>query len=142
TWNMHSLYSFFTLLLPGNPPAARVVGLVTSIAVVALVRRLQPGYGPDTLPAWYATALWGTVLASPHLFLYDVSVLVLAGLILWPARRDRDLWLGGLAIVWGTLLFSGPVTRALQSSVGAAVQISVPVLAAVGYTLLRDARPS
>src|SRR4029077_10200023 len=118
----------------------RLLTLVASVAALIAMRRLQPAYGRDTLPVWFAAALWGTVLVSPHVFLYDLSVLVLAGVVLWPVRRDRALWLGGLAVVWMMFVFAGPLTRALQASVGAAVQVSVPVLAVVGYALLRDAR--
>ena len=113
--------------------------MLASALVLVAVRRLQPPYRQDTLPAWYATALWGTVLLSPHLFLYDLSLLVLAAVLLWPAHRDETLWLGGLAVVWVTLVFSGPLVRALQASVGPALQLSVPVLAVVGAALLRDA---
>lgn len=139
TWNMHSLYGFFTLLLPDDPTAARTfTGLASLLGLIA-VRRLQPPYGRDTLPAWFAVALWGSVLVSPHLLLYDLALLAPAALCVWPARRDHELWLGGLAVLWLTLVFSGPLTRTLLAGTGAAVQLSVPVLAAIGYVLLRDA---
>jgi hypothetical protein len=139
TWNMHSVYSFWHLALPAWPGAARVLALAGSAAVLVVARRLQPPYAPETLGRWFAAALWATALASPHLFLYDLSILVLAWVLAWPSCRDEALWIGGLALVWLTLVFSGPLTRAQLASMGAAVQLSVPVLAVVGARLLRDA---
>ena len=66
TAKMHSLYSFFVLLLPGHLSAAAALALVSSLAVLALVRLRQPPYAADTLDRWYAAAIWGTVLVSPH----------------------------------------------------------------------------
>ena len=137
TWNMHSVYSFCWLLAPGSPPLAGGLALAGSATVLVIARRLQPAYTPPTLARWYAVALWATALASPHLFLYDLSILVLAGVLVW---RDEPLWLGGVAVLWVTLVFSGPLTRLQLEMTGAALQLSVPVLAVVGARLLRDAR--
>jgi protein-S-isoprenylcysteine O-methyltransferase Ste14 len=142
-WNMHSLTTFFTLLLPAAPRAAAALALLATGCALVAVRALQPVWGGDGLRRWYAIALWGTALVSPHLFLYDLSLLALAAVLVWPDRRDEDLWIGGMALVWVALLFSGPLARALQTALGPAVQLSVPVVAAVGYQLLRDAaRPA
>ncbi len=141
TWNMHSLYGFFVLLLPDAPTLAEGLALVCSLAVLVVARRLQPPYATEELTRWYAAALWATALVSPHLFLYDLSLLVLAAALVWPARTDEDVWVGGMAVVWVTLVFSGPLTRVLLAATGAGVQLSVPVLAVVGHTLLRAAPP-
>jgi hypothetical protein len=82
----HSLRAFFTLLMPGHP-----VGTLLYVAAALLVVGL-------TLRAWriraqfdvrFALALLATVLASPHLFIYDVVVLTPAFLLLWNAARQR-----------------------------------------------------
>jgi len=140
TWNMHSLYSFFVLLVPEVPRVAQALTLASTAVLLAVARRLQPPYAGG-LARWYAVALWATTLASPHLFLYDLSVLVLAAMLVWPAPGDEALWRGGLAVVWVTLLFSGPLTRLLLAAAGASVQLSVPVLAVVGHALLRADGP-
>jgi len=139
TWNMHSLYSFFFLLLPGRATLAQALAVAAAALTLWAMRAVQPAYAPDTLARWYAAALWATVLVSPHVFLYDLSVLALAGLLLWPERRDDAAWIGGVGLVWAVLVFSGPLARALAAA-GASVQLSVPVLAAVGYSLLAPRR--
>jgi protein-S-isoprenylcysteine O-methyltransferase Ste14 len=141
TWNMHSLLSFFVLLLPGQPAAARALALVAAVVVLWAMRARQPPFGAATLPRWWAAALWATVLVSPHLFLYDLSLLALAGLLLRRERAGDAAWTGGVALVWVVVLVSGPLARALLATTGAAVQLSVPVVAAVGWTLLAPPRP-
>ncbi len=140
TWNMHSVYGFCHLLVPGEPRLARMLAVAGTIGVLVVAWRLAPPYRGSTLARWFAVALWATTLASPHVFIYDLSLLALAGFLVWPTRRDPALWLGGLAILWPTLLFSGPLTRLQLSTTGSAVQLSVPVIAVVGSRLLRDAR--
>ena len=135
TWNMHSLPAFFLLLLPSHEPAARILGALASIAVLVWMRRTQPRYAPATLSRWFAVAVAATVLASPHLFLYDLTLLVLPALLCWPATDD-DAWAGGAALVWVATVFSGPIVRAMQTLVGPAFQLSVPVILAVAAALL------
>jgi alpha-1,2-mannosyltransferase len=141
TWNMHSLHSFFVLLLPDLHAAAQALAVLASLGALAATRARQPRYGPDGLARWFAAALWGTTLASPHVFLYDLSPLALAGVLLWPEREEEDLWIGGAAVLWVAVLFSGPLTRVWVATMGAGVQVSVPVIAVVGYRLLRDGAP-
>ena len=63
--------------------------LLASIATLAVVRIRQPPYAVDTLDRWYATAIWGTVLVSPHVPLYDLSLLVLPALTSFRARSRQ-----------------------------------------------------
>lgn len=135
TWNMHSVPTWFVLLFPAHLPAARAAGWLGALGVVCLVRRWQPPYARATLPAWFALAIWGTVLASPHLLIYDVSPLIPVALLRWSASDDGR-WRGALVLLWPVLLFSAPLTRWLGDHTGAAFQLSTPVVFALGAALL------
>jgi len=141
TWNMHSLYSFCVLLLPDHLEIATILAVVASAAAIVVVRRLQPRYDVATLRHWYAVALWGTVLASPHVFLYDLAPLLLAALLVWDDRREEELWAAGIAAVWVALAFSAPIAKLMHESGGRAIQLSTLAIASSGYVLLRDAAP-
>src|SRR5437867_1425311 len=141
TAKMHSLYSFFVLLLPGHLSAAAALALVSSLAVLALVRLRQPPYAADTLDRWYAAAIWGTVLVSPHVPLYDLSLLVLPALLVQPGPQDLATWRGGIAAVWAATILSQPLAELTRAAGGPSLQLSVPAIAAAGYCLLGTSRP-
>ena len=141
TAKMHSLYSFFVLLLPGHLSAAAALALVSSLAVLALVRLRQPPYAADTLDRWYAAAIWGTVLVSPHVPLYDLSLLVLPALLVRPGTQDEATWRGGIAAVWAATILSQPLAELTRAAGGPSLQLSVPVIAAAGYCLLGASVP-
>src|SRR5207245_503428 len=132
TAKMHSLYSFFVLLLPGHLTAAAVLTLLSSLAVLAVVRLRQPPYAVDTLDQWYATAIWGTVLVSPHVPFYDLSLLVLPALLVRSGTEDEALWRGGIAAAWAATILSQPLAELTRAAGGARRQLSVPVLAGAG----------
>ena len=136
TAKMHSLYSFFVLLLPGHLTAAAVLTLLSSLAVLAVVRLRQPPYAVDTLDQWYATAIWGTVLVSPHVPLYDLSLLVLPALLVRSGTQDEAVWRGGIAATWAATILSQPLAELTRAAGGPSLQLSVPVIAAAGYCLL------
>jgi hypothetical protein len=140
TWNMHSLPALFLLLLPSHAAAARVLGGLASFGVVLWMRRVQPAYQAATLARWYAIALVATVLASPHLFVYDLSLLVLPALRCWP-EEDDDVWAGAAAVVWVAVVFSGPLVRGMQLVVGPALQVSVLAIGAAALALFGREAP-
>jgi hypothetical protein len=140
TWNMHSVNSFCHLLAPDASRLTRPLAVAGTLAVLVAAHRLLPAYAPATLDLWFAVAVWATALASPHLFLYDLSILVLPAMLLRPRYREDPTWLGGIAVVWLTLVFSGPLTRLQLSLTGSAIQLSVPVIAVIGARLLREPR--
>jgi alpha-1,2-mannosyltransferase len=138
TAKMHSLYSFFVLLMPGHLAAAGALALLASLATLVAVRRLQPAYTPDGLARWYAAALWGTVLVSPHVPFYDLSLLVLPALLVRPPTRDA-VWVGGVAALWAATVLSQPLAELMRATGGPSLQLSVPVIAVAGYCLLDPA---
>ncbi len=139
TWKMHSLYSFFVLLLPGHLALATGLALLSSAVVILAVRTLQPPYHAGALHGWFAAAIWGSVLVSPHVPLYDLCLLVLPAALLHSERHDETLWRGGVAAIWAATIVSQPLARVLRAGLGPSLQLSVPVIAVAGYYLLRDA---
>jgi hypothetical protein len=142
TWKVHSWFGFFTLLLPGYATLAAVFGALFAAGTLVVVRLVQPPWGRDGLPRWFAAALWGTVLANPHLMLYDLSLLVLVALLVPRGLVLQDGTFGVFVAIWLAAAFSQPAALALRGSVGASVQLSVPVIALAGYRLLREPWPA
>jgi hypothetical protein len=141
TAKMHSLYSFFVLLLPGHLTAAAALTLLSSLAVLAVVRLRQPRYAVETLDRWYAAAIWGTVLVSPHVPLYDLSLLVLPALLMRPGAEEEAARRGAIAAVWAATILSQPLAELTRAAGGPSFQLSVPVIAAAGYCLLGASPP-
>ena len=83
-YQMHSLLSFWRLLMPGSSVAD---GLYAVCALAILVTLVAMWRRPLPLNVRYATLLLGTVLVCPHLNVYDLVILA-PGLLL-----IADWWL-------------------------------------------------
>src|ERR1051326_1160478 len=85
---MHSLRSFWTLLVP-SPTAALLLYLLCSIAVIALAVAIWKSALP--LPLRFSALTFAAALVNPHLFIYDVLVLAPALLLLadWTLANER-----------------------------------------------------
>src|SRR5207249_1378217 len=125
----------------GAAATASPLTLLSSLAVLAVVRLRQPPYAVDTLDRWYATAIWGTVLVSPHVPLYDLSLLVLPALLVRSGTQDEAVWRGGIAAAWAATILSQPLAELTRAAGGPSLQLSVPVIAAAGYCLLGASVP-
>lgn len=125
---MHSLRSFFSLLLPW-PQAAIGLSIISSAAVIVLAVRVWRSDAP--LAVRFSALEVAAVLVNPHLFVYDLLALapmliLLADWVLAEAARaeaaPRDALICGL---YGTYLLPlfGPLTMIthLQLSVVALV---------------------
>ncbi len=131
-WKMHSLYSFFALALPGRLAVAEALAVVASVATLVIARRLQPALRED--PArWYAVAVWATLLVSPHVLLYDLTLLLLP----WALGGGDDVRQGAVVAVWAATVVSQPLTRFVHATSGFGIQLSTPVLLAAGWVALR-----
>lgn len=130
---MHSLRSFWTLLLPW-PDAAIALYVLTSIAVIALTAAVWKSSAP--LAIRFSALTLAAVLVNPHLFVYDLLALAPALLLLvdwslfhiqhWPAQPVQVLVY--LAFI---LPLFGPLSRWTH------VQLSVPAMAILLWTLWR-----
>jgi hypothetical protein len=125
------------MLLPGLPRLALALTAVCSLAGVAAFvwlwrkRRGEPA-------AVFAAAVFLTVWVSPHTPLYDWSVVVAAAVVLWTRYPDRRaVWLTLFATAWLALAVSTPLAKWQYQPGSPAVQLSVPVLGAVGWLAVR-----
>ncbi len=130
-FQMHSLRSFWSLLLPWEP-AARILFVVT--AALVLVWALAAWRSRAPLPLRYAAFLLATVLVTPHLTVYDLVILVPALLFLgdWAlahAGHPSSPPVRALLYLCYALPLLGVVTQATH------VQLSVIAMAALACTM-------
>src|SRR5262249_43474399 len=133
-WRMHSLKSFFDTLFPTQPTVA--VGLYAIISAiligaVVVLWRTRPG-SPELV--WAFTVLTA-VLIDPHLVDYDLTVLVLAGVLAMGALPS---------IGWSIVLLYALLLVRAQIGLGdsAALDLTVLVLSWLAFVLARaTARP-
>ena len=129
-YRMHSLKAFFDLLMPDQSMLA--IGLYAIGAGVLLVllarlwststHRTQSG---DLALLWAFTSVVA-VLVDPHLIDYDLTVLILAALLLGVAHAHGKWWVAGFyATTLCSLLFD------FRLPIGAVqIQLTVPLLIA------------
>jgi alpha-1,2-mannosyltransferase len=128
---MHSLYSFWEILIPWRP-GVWVLYLLSSIAVIGIAAAIWKSSAPVTLR--FSALVFAAVLVNPHLYIYDLLALAPAFLLLtdWslqnsshPAKPLLDvlLYLAFLLPLFGPL--------ALWTH----LQLSVIVFAALLWTL-------
>ena len=124
---LHGSFEFATLLLDGwSPRLANVLGVLATLAMLLLIGAswLRQGWHPATR-AWdlrMAASLALGVVASPHLFAYDLVLLVLPLFIVvahYPSKGQRPLGggslLGTTAVLWALGLL-GPVLTVVQQA--------------------------
>jgi len=130
---MHSLYSFWEILIPWRP-GVWVLYLLSSFAVIGIAAAIWKSSAPVALR--FSALVFAAVLVNPHLYIYDLLALAPAFLLLtdWslqnlnhPAKPALDvlLYLAFLLPLFGPL--------ALWTH----LQISVVVFAALLWTLRR-----
>jgi glycosyl transferase family 87 len=130
---MHSLRSFWTLLIPW-PLAALILYVLTSLVVVAIAAAIWKSSSP---PAFRFSALTlAAVLVNPHLFVYDLLVLapvllLLVNWILSNPQRHFSAALQLLAYLAFVLPLFGPLSRWTH------VQQSVLIFVALLWVLWR-----
>src|SRR5262249_11913684 len=133
---LHSWYGFFKLLLGGPPSAVQGATLAADLATAAVLAVLLRGPLPLGRPAFvlqYSGLVVATVLVSPHLLTYDLTLLLLPLFLLThlllvhsPAvaeQRRALLWL--LVLLYTVPVVSSELARAVH------VQGSVLLLAAL-----------
>jgi len=144
----HCLYGFFTLLFGLPPtPATKVATLLAGCGVIYLLARTLRGPlapGSPRFVAQFSSLIVATVLLSPHLFTYDLTVLLLPMVLLaaqWSASRPGPDKPGEWIIWLLALLYVLPgISVTVAASIG--LQMTVPLMAAVLLALgSGDRRP-
>jgi len=131
---MHSLRSFWTLLIPSSSIALGAY-ILSSIAIMALTVVIWKSQSPIALR--FSALTFAAVLVNPHLFVYDLLVLAPALMLLidWTlANPQHDLapQIQLLAYLAFILPLLGPLSRWTH------VQLSVPVFVAIVWTMYRS----
>ncbi|HEX4783977.1 MAG TPA: glycosyltransferase family 87 protein [Candidatus Sulfotelmatobacter sp.] len=132
---MHSLRSFWTLLLPW-PTIALGLYVVTSIAAIAIAAAIWKS--SSALAVRFSALILASVLVNPHLFIYDLLVLAPAFLLLvdWILRAQPESapLLHVLLYLSFMLPLLGPLSRWTH------LQLSVLAFAALLWLLWRDSK--
>jgi alpha-1,2-mannosyltransferase len=130
---MHSLRTFWTLLIPW-PPAVWTLYLLSSLAAIAIAASIWKSSAPR--PLSFGALILAAVLVNPHIYIYDLLALAPAFLLVaeWTINhaqhRDKPSfgWLLYLAFLLPML---GPLSRWTH------LQLSVPAFAALLWQLWR-----
>jgi alpha-1,2-mannosyltransferase len=131
-FHMHSWRPFFDLL---GLPAAVATGAYVAAAALTAVIALRCWRSRGPLAVRYSVLLLATVLVDPHLYVYDLIVLVPAFLLLWNWALEQD------NRTVGDLLPSLPPAWLRRQSFSAAFQWLLyfcymsPLFAVVAYVL-------
>ncbi|MBV9169408.1 MAG: DUF2029 domain-containing protein [Chloroflexi bacterium] len=98
---MYSLKSFFDLLLPEQKNLALGLTLICSLAVLALVMRVWMAHDTSRheLRFLWTLTMLAALLVDPHLVDYDLTVLILPGLLLLGALPEAVWWMCGLFLL-------------------------------------------
>ena len=131
---MHSLRSFWTLLIPSTPIALALY-ILCSIMTVILAAAVWKSSAPLSLR--FSALTLAAVLVSPHLFVYDLlvlapAILLLADWTLTNPHHPHSAALRLLTYLAFILPLFGPLSRWTH------LQLSVPVFAALLWLLFRD----
>ena len=137
-YQMHSLRAFWTLLVPWPMMSSPLYGISVFLVVVVTARFWR---SERTLGLRYAALLFATVLVSPHLTVYDLTVLAPAFLLLadWLAENwgDRRNWRLGTLLYFAFVL---PLAGRLAAWTH--LQLSVIAMAGVLGWLALESRSS
>ena len=132
---MHSFRAFWTLLIPW-PQAALILYVASSIAVIAMAAATWKS--SSSLAVRFSALTLAAVLANPHLFIYDLLVLVPVFLLLadWDLSSASRISspLRVLLYLAFVLPLIGPLSQWTH------LQLSVPAFAALLWFLWHCAR--
>ena len=136
-WHMHSLRGFWTLLLPGQTWLVEGLSLILSAAGIAAYIVFWRKNRQD-FKLLFAGAICLTIWITPHAMIYDWSILLIAAILLWQTLPWLHAMLKPIfATIWIATFFSGPLTFLQLKILPIAIQISMPVLLLVLFTVFR-----
>jgi alpha-1,2-mannosyltransferase len=140
-WNKHTPKAFFEMLLPGFPAGVywALAGVVSAVCI-AVAWRVGRSTGAP-VAVMFPVAVFLSFYASPHALIYEWTLVVAAGIVLWELFPERrDVWLCLFAVVWVVLAASTPLSFVQEKfpALPCVVQISVPVMGIVGWRVARE----
>jgi alpha-1,2-mannosyltransferase len=139
-YNLHTPRGFWTLLLFDDKRLGRMLGWACSLIALAAFLVFWRRHRGE-MPLMFAAAVFVTLWASPHTMVYDWSLVLIPAVLLWERRpQQRDQWLPLFAAGWAVLFVSTPLAQWMFEKTGAALQLSVPVLAIVAALAARVLR--
>ncbi len=126
---MYSLKAVFDLLLPSEPGAALALTSVASAVILLLLMRTWSltRVRDHSLALRWALTVVVAVLVDPHLLDYDLTVLLLPGLLLVGEVRDARWWIAAIYIL---VVADAPLPLG-----GANLQVAVLLLAGFAVRL-------
>ena len=136
----HSWYGFFHLLMQGQPDGliriASGAMILATLVVLAVLLRGALRVESSGFPIQFSGLVLATILVSPHLLTYDLTLLVLPAVLIagqslhWHDTQSSRVF---LALLVGVVVLT--ISTPLARVVG--VQISVPAMFAVLVALAR-----
>ncbi|HVI76677.1 MAG TPA: glycosyltransferase family 87 protein [Candidatus Acidoferrum sp.] len=128
---MHSLRSFWTVLIPA-PRLALALYVLTSVIVVGVAASVWRSQ--SVLPLRFAALTLAAILVNPHLFIYDLLVLAPALVLVvdWSLTNQHSAstpWLPALSYLAFIVPLFGPLSRWTH------LQVSVLVFVALLWML-------
>jgi alpha-1,2-mannosyltransferase len=139
-WNLHTLWGFWRLLLPGQQAWAAAlygVGVVLGLAGFLFLWRGQR----DRPALTFAAAICLTLWATPHAIIYDWTLLLIPAVLWWQHMPEQRAELRIIyVLIWIVAFVSGPLTFLQLRWLPFAVQISVPALLLAFYLVYRRLR--
>jgi hypothetical protein len=132
-YQMHSLRAFWKLLLPWDSPALWLYVATAGVVLVGVVWAWR-----TRTPLWlrYSWFLLATVLAAPHLTVYDLVILAPAMLLLgnWALGNPEHRWSPAMRVLF-YLTYALPLLGAVTQVTH--VQLSVVAFAAMAWVVLQ-----
>jgi len=110
TWGIHSIFGFSTLLLYNISPSFSelIYILLTCILILFLLRIWWHQEWRPSTRSWdlsiAASFSWGLII-SPHLFTYDLMLLLLPFSIVWAHQKDTPSAIKTKILGWTTILW-------------------------------------
>lgn len=136
----HSLYGFFALLMPGTTTALVKAATLVSLGIVAVLIAMITHRREERIswPIMFSAIVLATPLVSPHLYTYDLTMLVLPMFLLWQVARSEQRYRSLVWVAMGLFLI-GTVSAGIAKVTN--VQLTVVVMVASLFWLERVAVP-
>jgi hypothetical protein len=143
-WNKHSPRAFWAMLLTSptedKKPLVVALAAVCSLAGIVAAWWVKQRSGAP-VAVMFPVAVFLSLWATPHALIYEWALLIAAAVVLWENRpASRDVWVCLFALAWLALTVSTTFAylQIEKLKLPISLQVSVPVLGAVGWLAARE----